>query len=40
MEPVMFMPTEIMVIASLALSLLLYAGVWSAAVPDVEEWGR
>ena len=32
----MFMPTEIVVIASLALSLLLVAGVWSIAVPDME----
>jgi hypothetical protein len=29
----MFMPTEIIVIASLSLSLLLYAGVWSVAFP-------
>jgi hypothetical protein len=40
MEPVMFIPTEIIAVASLALSLFLIAGVWSAAVPDVEEWGR
>jgi hypothetical protein len=32
----MFMLTEIVVIASLALSLLLVAGVWSIAVPDME----
>jgi len=36
----MFMPTEIIVVASLALSLFLVTGVWSVAVPDVEEWGR
>jgi hypothetical protein len=29
----MFMPTEIIVIASLALTLLLVMGVWSVAVP-------
>jgi hypothetical protein len=40
MEAIMFMPTEIIVVASLALSLFLAAGVWSVAVPDVEEWGR
>jgi hypothetical protein len=40
MEPVMFMPTEIIVVASLALSLFLVAGVWSAAVPNAEAWGR
>jgi len=34
----MFMPTEIIVVASLALSLFLVTGVWSVAVPDVEEW--
>jgi hypothetical protein len=39
MEAIMFMPTEIIVVASLALSLLLIAGVWSAAVPDVQEIG-
>jgi hypothetical protein len=33
MEAIMFTPTEIIVVASLALSLLLVAGVWSAAVP-------
>jgi hypothetical protein len=33
MEAIMFVPTEIIVIASLALSLLLIAGVWSVAVP-------
>jgi hypothetical protein len=40
MEGIMFMPTEIIVVASLALSLLLVVGAWSAAVPDVEAWGR
>ena len=40
MESVMFLPTEIVVIASLALSLLLVAGLWSAAVPDMEEGRR
>ena len=34
----MFIPTEIIVVASLALSLFLVAGVWSVALPDVEEW--
>jgi hypothetical protein len=29
----MFMPTEIIVVASLALSLFLVAGVWSVGVP-------
>ena len=38
MEAIMFMPTEIIVVASLALSLFLVTGVWSVAVPDVEEW--
>jgi hypothetical protein len=33
MGAIMFMPTEIIVIASLALTLLLIAGVWSVAVP-------
>jgi hypothetical protein len=33
----MFMPTEIVVITSLALTLLLVAGVWSEAAPDMEE---
>jgi hypothetical protein len=33
MERVMFMPTEIVVIASLALSLILAIGAWSAAMP-------
>jgi hypothetical protein len=33
MEAIMFMPTEIIVVARLALGLLLYAGVWSVAVP-------
>jgi len=33
MEAIMFVPTEIIVIASLALSLLLIAVVWSAAAP-------
>jgi hypothetical protein len=32
----MFMFTEIIVIASLALSLLLVASVWSVAVADIE----
>ena len=32
-EAVMFMPTEIIVVASLALSLFFVAGVWSVAVP-------
>jgi hypothetical protein len=32
---IMSMPTEIIVMASLALTLLLVAGVWSVAVPDV-----
>jgi hypothetical protein len=36
MEPIMFMLTEIIVIASLALTLLLVAGVWSVAVPEME----
>jgi hypothetical protein len=36
MECVMFMPTEFIVIASLALSLLLAAGVWSVAVPEMQ----
>ena len=31
----MFMPTEIIVMASLALTVLLVAGVWSVTVPDV-----
>jgi hypothetical protein len=35
----MLMPTEIIVVASLALTLLLVAGVWSAAVPDAQEIG-
>jgi hypothetical protein len=34
MEAIMFMPTEIIVIASLALSLLVTAGVWSVATPE------
>jgi hypothetical protein len=33
MEAIMFMPTEIIVVASLALSLFFVAGVWSVAVP-------
>jgi hypothetical protein len=33
MEAIMSMPTEIIVVASLALSLLLIGGVWSVAVP-------
>jgi hypothetical protein len=32
---IMFMPTESIVMASLALALLLTAGVWSVAVPNV-----
>jgi len=40
MEAIMFMPIEMIVVARLALSLFLAAGVWSVAVPDVEEWGR
>jgi len=36
----MFMPTEIIVVASLALSLLLVAHVWPTAVPDAEAWGE
>jgi hypothetical protein len=40
MKAIMFMPTEIIVVASLALSLFLVAGVWSTAVPDAEAWGR
>jgi hypothetical protein len=36
MESIMFMPTEIMVIASLALGLLLTAGVWSAVTPKMQ----
>jgi hypothetical protein len=32
---IMFMPTEIIVMASMALTLLLVAGVWSVAVPNV-----
>jgi hypothetical protein len=32
----MFVPTELIVVASLALSLLLVAGVWSVAVPEME----
>jgi hypothetical protein len=40
MERVMFMPTEIIVVASLALSLFLVAGVWSVAGPDVQEMAR
>ena len=39
MEAIMFMPIEMIVVARLALSLFLAAGVWSVAVPDVEEWG-
>ena len=35
MESVMFMPTEIIVVASLALTLLLVIGVWSVTVPDI-----
>ena len=31
----MFMPTKLVVMASLALTLLLVAGIWSAAVPNV-----
>jgi hypothetical protein len=31
----MLMPTELVVIARLALTLLLVAGVWSVAVPNV-----
>jgi hypothetical protein len=31
----MFMPIELVVMASLALTLLLVAGVWSVAVPNV-----
>jgi hypothetical protein len=40
MEAIMFMPIEIIVIASLALTLLLIAGSWSVAVPDVEDMGK
>jgi hypothetical protein len=35
-EAIMFIPTEIIVIASLALSLLLTAGVWSALTAEVQ----
>jgi hypothetical protein len=32
----MFIPTEIVVMVSLALSLLLVTGAWSVAVPEME----
>jgi hypothetical protein len=32
---IMLMPTEIIVMTSMALTLLLVAGVWSVIVPDV-----
>jgi len=35
----MSMPTEIIVMASLALTLLLVAGVWSVAVPKCDPSG-
>jgi len=35
MEAIMFMPTEIIVIAGLALSLLFTAGIWSVATPQM-----
>jgi hypothetical protein len=36
MEAIMFMPTEIIVIASLAFSLLFMAAVWSAVAAEVQ----
>jgi hypothetical protein len=36
MEPVMFMPAELIVMASLGLMLLLVVGGWSLAVPEME----
>jgi hypothetical protein len=36
MEAFTFMPTEIIVVASLALSLLLIAGVWCVGVFEME----
>ncbi len=36
----MFMPTEIIVMAAMAITLLLYAGVWTVAVPNTVEVRR
>ena len=33
---IMFIPTEIIIMASLALTLLLAASVWAAAVPNIK----
>jgi hypothetical protein len=35
MEAIMFMPTEIIVIAGLALTLLLMASIWSVLAAEV-----